>query len=397
MQGIEPREEATAVLPLVEPWPLPHQPLVSVVLSNHNYAHYIGASIESVLTQTWPHLELIIYDDGSTDHSISVIEPYLKDPRVRLLQHANGGQATGFNQGYRQSRGDIISFLDADDIYLPTKLQLIVECALANPDCGCVLNGWLRADKDLVPQGRWPLLATLPEGWRGDEVLRAGGVLANVPSTPGLNLRRQTAEAIFPLPVRDPLNGFPDMVMMRLVPLVCRLASINEPLAVVRLHGSNIYQRSRVTSESIRKELGICEELWKEQRRLLKQIDGSLPAMLAPLDASSLVLRQKYIYSRLSRSPNQGLDHRKLLAAMLTEGAHLWERLFWRGVPLIPRGLFDRFINLVLTQSRFKQNVMGFKTLLTRLKALAAAARVSHIQRRKYADRPTPQHRNAGI
>src|SRR5882757_4789136 len=81
----------------IEPAPLFRKPLVSVLLSNYNYAQYVGGAIESVLSQTWPNFELIVCDDGSTDNSIAVIEPYLKDPRVRLIRKTNGGQATGFN------------------------------------------------------------------------------------------------------------------------------------------------------------------------------------------------------------------------------------------------------------------------------------------------------------
>ena len=100
--------------------PLPKEPLVSILVSNYNYGRYIGDSIQSALDQTYPNIELIICDDGSTDDSVSVIEPYLqKDPRVRLIRKENGGQASGFNAAFAASRGEIIALLDSDDRFLP--------------------------------------------------------------------------------------------------------------------------------------------------------------------------------------------------------------------------------------------------------------------------------------
>src|SRR6202789_3319887 len=112
------------------------EPLVSILISNYNYARYIGESIQSALQQTYPNFELIICDDGSTDDSVSVIEEYLrKDPRVQLIRKANGGQASGFNAAFAASRGEIISLLDSDDRYLPNKIERVVADFQTNPEC----------------------------------------------------------------------------------------------------------------------------------------------------------------------------------------------------------------------------------------------------------------------
>src|SRR5215470_7810484 len=350
----------------IEPGPLPERPLVSVLMSNYNYAQYISTAIESVLSQTYSHFELIICDDGSTDDSVAVIQRYLDDGRIQLLQKQNGGQATGFNASFRSSRGEIICFLDADDLYLPTKLTRVVSGIAEHPDCGCVINKAFRGDENLQLQGSLPLLAALPAGWCGPELVQTGGILPHMACVPGLNLRRQLAEALFPLPTKDPLNRFPDMVMMRLVPLLTRLAAIEEPLATIRLHRGNTYQRNRVTYESLERELKICEHLWQEQRQRLRQINPQLGELLVTLEAAPIIVLQKYIQARLKRSPDQRIRYRRLLACMRSHREPIWKRMFWGGSAFLPRSLFDRVVNVALTQGRLKQAILALRTFLIR-------------------------------
>jgi glycosyltransferase involved in cell wall biosynthesis len=76
-----------------------------------------------VLAQTYRDFEIVVIDDGSTDDSAEIIMGYASDPRVRLIRQANGGQARAKNVGVRMSNGEFIAFLDADDLWEPTKLQ----------------------------------------------------------------------------------------------------------------------------------------------------------------------------------------------------------------------------------------------------------------------------------
>src|ERR1700688_3577180 len=102
---------------------LPDRPKVSVLVSNYNYAEYIAQAIDSVLEQTYQNFELIICDDGSTDNSRTVISGYcLRDPRISLITKENGGQASGFNAAFASSTGELMCFLDSDDIFRPAKL-----------------------------------------------------------------------------------------------------------------------------------------------------------------------------------------------------------------------------------------------------------------------------------
>src|ERR1700722_5987261 len=201
--------------------PLAANPLVSILVSNYNYAHYIGESIQSAFDQTYSNFELIICDDGSTDDSVRGIEEFeRKDPRVGFIRKKNGGQASGFNAAFAASRGEIIALLDSDDRFLPHKVERIVANFQANPDCGFGLHRIIRINANLQRQGVWPMSSALPQGWYGSRLMEDGGILAVMPPTSGLSLRRQVADRIFPLPLENPLVKCPDQLITRLAPLL---------------------------------------------------------------------------------------------------------------------------------------------------------------------------------
>lgn len=110
----------------------PALPLVSVVIPVFNAAPYLRESIESVLSQDYPAMELILVDDGSTDGSAEIIQSY--GERVRVLRQARKGPAAARNYGVRVARGIYIAFHDADDVWLPGKLSAQMEFARANPE-----------------------------------------------------------------------------------------------------------------------------------------------------------------------------------------------------------------------------------------------------------------------
>src|SRR4051812_24563460 len=100
-------------------------PLVSVLISNHNYGRYLGEAIDSALAQTYPRVEVIVVDDGSTDDSREVIARY--GERVVPVLKANGGQASAWNAGFAVSRGEVVCMLDADDVFAPDKVDRVLH------------------------------------------------------------------------------------------------------------------------------------------------------------------------------------------------------------------------------------------------------------------------------
>lgn len=104
------------------------RPDVSVIIPAHNRAGTILQAIDSVLRQSFQKFELLIVDDGSSDNTCEVVQRY-SDPRLRLLrQSVNKGVSAARNRGMKESRGDLIAFLDSDDEWFHEKLQLQVDC-----------------------------------------------------------------------------------------------------------------------------------------------------------------------------------------------------------------------------------------------------------------------------
>lgn len=100
-------------------------PLVSIIVTNYNYGNFLSNAIDSALGQCYQPVEVIVVDDGSTDDSQDVINGY--GTRVQPIFKQNGGQASAMNIGFRQSRGEIVIFLDTDDMLLTGIVQSVVK------------------------------------------------------------------------------------------------------------------------------------------------------------------------------------------------------------------------------------------------------------------------------
>jgi glycosyltransferase involved in cell wall biosynthesis len=119
-----------------------NNPKVSIIIPAYNGASFIGDTIRSVLSQTYPHFELIIVDDASPDYTKDVVGQF-KDPRVKYLLHdGNKGSAVARRTGLHASSGEIIAYLDQDDLFHPEKLQRHVEIYRDDPDTGFSYNSF---------------------------------------------------------------------------------------------------------------------------------------------------------------------------------------------------------------------------------------------------------------
>jgi glycosyltransferase involved in cell wall biosynthesis len=121
---------------------------VSVVIPTYNYGRFIAGTLDSVLAQTFQDLEVVVVDDGSADDTVAVVKPYQRDSRVRYFRTANQGPAAARNTGIRLAKAPLVAFLDADDLWLPTKLECQVERFWSNPDLGLVYSRRLLIDED---------------------------------------------------------------------------------------------------------------------------------------------------------------------------------------------------------------------------------------------------------
>ncbi len=127
------------------------QPSISVVIPCYNAERYISATIESVLAQDWPDLEIIVVDDGSKDGSVELVRQ--RYPAVRMVPQANGGVASARNRGLALAKNDLVALVDADDIWLPGKLAAQVARMQAVPGCRMSYTAWQV----------WPCTEPVPE------------------------------------------------------------------------------------------------------------------------------------------------------------------------------------------------------------------------------------------
>lgn len=110
-------------------------PNVSVIIPSYNAGRYVKEAVDSALAQTYKNIEIIVVDDGSTDNTKEILEPYIAARKIKYIYQANKGLAGARNIGIKNSKGEYVAFLDADDIFLPEKIEKQVSQMEANPAC----------------------------------------------------------------------------------------------------------------------------------------------------------------------------------------------------------------------------------------------------------------------
>lgn len=114
-------------------------PLVSIIIPVYNSERYIKEAVESALRQTYKNIEVIVIDDGSTDNTRKILEPYIKNKSIIYLYQENKGVAASRNKGILESTGSYISFLDSDDKYYPEKIEKQTNKFFENPNAGVIV------------------------------------------------------------------------------------------------------------------------------------------------------------------------------------------------------------------------------------------------------------------
>jgi glycosyltransferase involved in cell wall biosynthesis len=240
-----------------------YQPLVSILINNYNYGNYLGDAIESALAQTYPNVEILVVDDGSTDHSAAVLAAYAD--RVQVLYQANGGQAAAFNAGFSRSRGEIICFLDADDLFAPEKVQALVAAFAANGQVGwCfhsmtmwhVLTGeHARSDIGAGRSGVYDIRRHVQRG-------KLDGYLPIQAATSGLSFRRSLLQQFLPMPavIRITSDDYLKYAAFGLSPGVI----LFQDLAIQRIHGNNAYTQ-RADRQRLRGHVHLLTAYWLGQ------------------------------------------------------------------------------------------------------------------------------------
>ncbi|MGB3757390.1 MAG: glycosyltransferase [Rivularia sp. (in: cyanobacteria)] len=250
-------------------------PLVSIIVNNYNYERFLPEAIDSAINQTYPHTEVIVVDDCSTDNSRNVIASY-GEKIIPVYHQENGKQAAAFNSGLTVSKGEIIIFLDADDYLFPNAVEKIV--AAWKPDISKVhyrlevVDAFGKQRGFSYPQGSEPLAEG--EVWR--TVLNVG-TYAGVP-TSGNAISRLALTQVFPIPDEFKLTA--DDYLSVLIPLYGEVVAIEEPIAAYRIHTSNQWALTSVSADRLRRfvrhDLQRCELLKQKAQELGYEVPSDL-------------------------------------------------------------------------------------------------------------------------
>jgi GT2 family glycosyltransferase len=207
-------------------------PTFSVVIPAYQAAGFIADAIESVLAQTSPPLELIICDDGSTDDLEGSLAPY--QDSIALLRKENGGEASAKNMGARAASGEFVAILDADDVYLPERLEALTELSVRRPDLDI-----LTADCLVIAGGRF-VRRCYHGGYRFEVDDQRQGILERNFVGPGhMAVRRDALLAV---------GGFDEAFRratdwdcwIRMIFAGSRVGMVNEPLAEYRVRATSL-------------------------------------------------------------------------------------------------------------------------------------------------------------
>jgi len=206
------------------------QPLVSAVIPAYNAGKYLSDAIESVLAQTHPGVECIVVDDGSTDSTSAVAERY--GDRVRLVRQANAGVSAARNRGASEGRGELLAFLDADDRWLPERVERQVEAFRSRPGVEAVVCATRVVNAELEPLG---VLEQDPTVTPDDLLLCRAQVVS---ASSNLLIRRTAFEGFGGFDER--LSTSADWALMFRLVAAGTLAVLSDPLVEYRVHGTNM-------------------------------------------------------------------------------------------------------------------------------------------------------------
>jgi glycosyltransferase involved in cell wall biosynthesis len=207
----------------------------SVIINNYNYSRFIGQAIVSALAIDWPDKEIIVVDDGSTDDSRRVIESFGQG--ITAIFTANGGQTRAANTGFERSAGEVVIFLDADDVLLPTVAQQVVSAWKVG--VAKIQYGLIYVDEALRPLGRcWPVYTEKNTPESVSRLMRETGDYLS-PQTSGNAWSRGFLNEVFPLPTRDEGLDWIDIYLHKLAPFFGDVMSLTTPQCLYRRHGNN--------------------------------------------------------------------------------------------------------------------------------------------------------------
>ncbi|MGE3303106.1 MAG: glycosyltransferase family 2 protein [Hyphomonadaceae bacterium] len=235
---------------------------LSILIANYNYEHFLAAAVESALAVDWPSKEVIVVDDGSTDGSRAVLASF--GERITAIFKENGGQRAAYNVAFARSAGDIVIFLDSDDVLAPSIMREAASQWTASTVKAQVLMQAIDAQGALLPSV-FPQLRKAPTP---DEIRLWQHLTGYYPTPPasGNIYARKMLEQIFPL--ADEGFQWTDTYCISAAPFFGDVVTIAKPLCGYRVHGRNAGAVSVLDADKIRRDLRHALALFEYTQKL---------------------------------------------------------------------------------------------------------------------------------
>jgi glycosyltransferase involved in cell wall biosynthesis len=303
----------------------------SVLIDTYNHERFIEQAIVSVLEQDFSaaEREIIVVDDGSTDRTPKIVRTF--EPRVRLLHKKNGGQASAFNAGIPECKGEIVAFLDGDDWWAPGKLRRIAEIFAAEPAVGFVGHGIIETFADRTERVHAP---EKNERLRLDSLAaaRVFRLRKSYLGTSRMALRTQLARKILPVPEALVIQA--DEYLFTLAAAMSEIIILQEALTHYCIHGGNLFLSAGNKGKSLRQKQQVMAALANSLRDVL-------PAKSVPADVIQCVVEAVQIEADQMRlmldggTPWETFRTESKLYEMLHADAPWTHRLF-RAMTMFP-------------------------------------------------------------
>jgi len=223
-------------------------PLVTVIISSYNHAAYIEKSIRSVLEQSYPNIELLVYDDGSTDDSVAIIQKLANQHGFFFQPQANRGLTQTLNAGIEHARGELIAPFGSDDIMLPERFTLQVPWLMAQADIGIAAGNVIKIDEHGVPlpqkrQRHYPQYFIEFENLFGGD--------AEMPHAPTMLFRKQALQQAGGFNTEIRLEDL--YIELKIMSCGWKIGVMTDVLAHYRVHPTNTVKKRRFMHDAVLK------------------------------------------------------------------------------------------------------------------------------------------------
>lgn len=246
--------------------------LVSVVIPAYNYGHLLRRAVDSVLAQMRPDCELLVIDDGSTDDTPRLLEEIqtLHPSGFRRARQDNAGAAAARNAGLRQSCGDYLLFLDADDELLPGALDAVCATIRANPQATVILGGRITRRTDGREKRHAP-----PAALASDPSARIADYLLRKKIGMGHGSTVVSRELIARRPYPESLRGSEDIPVFAYMFAHGKFATIDQPLVRIHKHGGSL---RHLRPDSDERATQLIEEVFRGLPAVRGRVRGAYAA-----------------------------------------------------------------------------------------------------------------------